>query len=210
MTGLLEDNLIKALGHPLRLLLLEAIIESGEESPVRLSRRFDKSLTTVSRHIRMLRDLGFVEVTRTEPRRGAVEHFYRAVRLAFIDDDEWERLPIGLRRGLARQTFRTIFAEASEAGAEGGFDRGESHLDRVLLELDDVGQREMSQALHTVMREAEAIQERCDARRSGTDGPSGTVEHSRLAVLHFNVADGAKPSRSATSRAGRAARPTFS
>jgi DNA-binding transcriptional ArsR family regulator len=207
--GLLEHNRVKALGHPLRLRLLDAIIENGEESPVRLSRQLGHPLSTVSRHIRMLRDLGFVELTRTEPRRGAVEHFYRAVRLAFIDDDEWERLPIAMRRGLAHQTFRKIFAEASTAGGAGGFDAAEAHLVRVPLDLDEIGRRELSQALRDVLGNAEAIQQRSDARRNGATGPSGAVTATRLALMHFRADEGAGQSRSSTDRAARSDRPTF-
>jgi DNA-binding transcriptional ArsR family regulator len=184
---LLERNLLKALGHPLRLRLLEAIVERGEQSPSALARKFDQPLATVSRHVRILRDLGFVELTRTEPRRGAVEHFYRALRLAFIDDAEWERMPVALRRGLARQTFRKIFAEASAAGGLGGFDQAYAHLDRLPLELDEIGRREVSQALHEVLRQAAAIQQRSDVRRSGSSGPGGTVRVTNLALLHFTA-----------------------
>jgi DNA-binding transcriptional ArsR family regulator len=182
---LLERNLVKALGHPLRLRLLEAVIERGEQSPSALARRFDQPLATVSRHVRILRDLGFVELTRTEPRRGAVEHFYRALRLAFIDDAEWERMPVALRRGLARQTFRKIFAEASQAGGHGGFDDAYAHLDRLPLELDEIGRREMSQAMHELLRQAAAIQQRSDVRRANGSGPSGPVRPTHLALLHF-------------------------
>jgi DNA-binding transcriptional ArsR family regulator len=184
---LLERNLLKALGHPLRLRLLEAIIERGEQSPSALARRFDQPLATVSRHVRVLRDLGFVELIRTEPRRGAVEHFYRALRLAFIDDTEWERMPVALRRGLARQTFRKIFAEASAAGGLGGFDQPYAHLDRLPLELDDIGRREVSQALHELLRQAAAIQQRSDVRRSGFSGQGGGVRLTQLALLHFTA-----------------------
>ena len=45
-----------------------------------------------------------------------MEHFYRAVQRAYIDDHTWERLSVPLRRGLVRQTFRKIVSEAAEAG----------------------------------------------------------------------------------------------
>jgi DNA-binding transcriptional ArsR family regulator len=187
--GSFERNLVKALGHPLRLRLLEAVIEGGEESPVRLARRFELTLSTVSRHMRMLRDLGFIEQTRTEPRRGAVEHFYRAAAAAFIDDAEWTRLPIAMRRGLARQTFRMIFHEAAVAGGRGGFDGAEDYLARVVLQLDEAGRREISQAIRETLRQAESIQQRSDARRASATGPSGPVEPTRLALLHFHSTD---------------------
>jgi DNA-binding transcriptional ArsR family regulator len=184
--GVRERNLVKALGHPLRLRLLVAVIDGGEESPVRLARRFELPLATVSRHMRMLRDLGFIEQTRTEPRRGAVEHFYRAVEVAFIDDAEWAQLPVAMRRGLARQTFRKIFHEASAAGGSGGFDTPEAYLARVVLETDEAGRREISHAIQEVLRRVKTIQQRSDARRASDAGPTGPVDRTELALLHFH------------------------
>ena len=185
---LFDTTLLKALGHPLRLRLLESILERGEASPVELARQLDQRLATVSRHIGILRDLGFVELTRTRPRRGAVEHFYRAVQLAFIGDAEWDTLPLTLRRGLARQTFRTLLAEASSAGTNGGFDHRHAHLCRLLLQLDEVGQHEMSEALHRLMDEAHAIQGRCAGRRPRS-GPEQRLPM-RLGLLFFEHASG--------------------
>lgn len=175
-----DEDLLKALGNPLRLRLLESIFERGEASPVMLAKELGRPLATVSRHFATLRDLGYIELTRTEPRRGAVEHFYRGVRLAMIEDHEWARLPVTLRRGLVRQTFRRIFAEAAEAGADGGFDRRCAHLDRVQLQLDDTGERELSDALHRLMREALEIQQRCEDRQAGDAGSRVPM---RLALL---------------------------
>jgi len=184
---LFDSTTLKALGHPLRLRLLEAIIEQGEASPVALARQLDQPVATVSRHVRLLRDLGFVELTRTVPRRGPVEHFYRAVRLAFIDDAEWSQLPLTLRRGLARQTFRTFFAEAAAAGAAGGFDRPHAHLDRLLLRLDSRGRQELSEALHGLMAQARQIQRRADERR--TEGVEDAAAPMRLGLVLFELAE---------------------
>jgi hypothetical protein len=53
----------------------------------------------VSHHTRVLRDLGCIELVRTEPRRGAVEHYYRPVLRPFLDDEQWEQLSLVKRRG---------------------------------------------------------------------------------------------------------------
>jgi DNA-binding transcriptional ArsR family regulator len=67
----------KALAHPLRARILEAL--AGEpRSPNELAVEFGEPLGNVSYHVLVLRDLGMVELVDTAPRRGAVEHFYRA------------------------------------------------------------------------------------------------------------------------------------
>jgi DNA-binding transcriptional ArsR family regulator len=189
---LFEPALHKALGHPLRLRILEWVVDHREASPLEVSRQLRQPLATVSRHMRVLRDLGFVELARTEPRRGAVEHFYRAVRLAYIDDDTWERLSVPLRRGLVRQTFRRIFSEAAGAGAQGGFDRAGACLGRLRLRLDEEGRAELSAALSDLLQEALAIQARADERhgpareddRAGAE--VGECEASVLVLMHFD------------------------
>jgi DNA-binding transcriptional ArsR family regulator len=179
----LDERLIKALAHPLRWRILEALIDRGEASPSELASALDERLAVVSHHTRVLRDNDCIELTRTEPRRGALEHFYRARVLPFLPDEEWTRLPVALRRGLAAQTFRRIFHDAAASGAAGGFDGAEAHLDRTLLELDERGWRELSELLSGVMREAQAIQDAADARRrEGAD-----VRLSELSILHFEL-----------------------
>ena len=68
----------KALAHPLRVQLLTALNE-GVASPNELAKRLNEPLTNVSYHVRMLHDLGCIELVETEPRRGALEHYYRAI-----------------------------------------------------------------------------------------------------------------------------------
>jgi DNA-binding transcriptional ArsR family regulator len=188
-----DATLLKALGHPLRLRLLEAISERGEASPVGLAREFDQPLATVSHHIRLLRHLGYLELVRTVPRRGAVEHFYRAATLPFIDDADWERLPVAMRRGIATQIFRMIFEEASLAGGAGGFDDPGAHIDRLALELDELGRRELSAALTSLLRRADVIQRRSDARRSSPVGADGVVAAGALAVMHYRLGRSLNP-----------------
>jgi DNA-binding transcriptional ArsR family regulator len=181
----LDEGLIKGLAHPLRWRLLETLTERGESSPVELARLLDQPLATVSHHMRVLRDANCVELTRTEQRRGAIEHYYRALMPAFFDDDQWARVPALLRRGLAAQLFRRIVGEAAAAGTQGAFDEPGSHMDRMFVELDERGWHELSDLLTSTLRQAQAIQDRSDTRREGGD----PIRLSEVVVLHFKVAD---------------------
>lgn len=204
-----DPSLLKAIGHPLRLRIVEAITDRGEASPVELARELGHPLGTVSHHTRVLRDLGWIEVTRTAQRRGALEHFYRATRRPFIDDAEWERLPLSMRRGLARQTVCKIFAEASRAGAAGGFDAPGAHVLRLPLELDELGVHELADILTETLEKADAVQRSSDARRDRA-APEGPRVASELAILHFAVADAPTPTtREREPRSRRAQRPAL-
>jgi DNA-binding transcriptional ArsR family regulator len=68
-------------GHPLRIRLM-VLMDDGEWRPSDLAEALGESLGVTSYHVRMARDYGLVEMTRTEPRRGALAHFYRRTELA--------------------------------------------------------------------------------------------------------------------------------
>jgi hypothetical protein len=139
--------------------------------------------------MRVLRNLRCVELSRTEQRRGAIEHYYQPLVPAFFDDEQWARVPVMLRRGIAGQVFRRIFEEAATAGETGAFDAPTAHLDRMFVELDERGRIEMSELLTGVLESAQAIQEQSDARR----GDGNDVRLSEVALLHFEFAS--SPSR---------------
>jgi DNA-binding transcriptional ArsR family regulator len=181
----LDESLIKALAHPLRWQLLEVLTECGESSPVEIARLLDQPLATISHHMRVLRDLGCVELTRTAQRRGAIEHYYRPLAPAFFDDEQWASIPTVFRRAIAGQIFRRIVDEAAAAGEAGAFDAPTAHIDRMLVELDERGKRELSDLLTDALRRAQEIQARSDAR---TDG-DGDARLSVVAVLHFELPD---------------------
>jgi len=70
-------ELAKAAAHPLRVCIL-ASLQQGLASPNQLAKELDEPLGNVSYHVKTLLDYGCVELVKTEPRRGAVEHFYRS------------------------------------------------------------------------------------------------------------------------------------
>ncbi len=75
-SGAVEPELLAALAHPLRLRIMQAAGDGF--SAKRLADAFgDASIQLISYHVRALRDAGLLELTGTQQRRGAVEHFYR-------------------------------------------------------------------------------------------------------------------------------------
>jgi len=178
-----DAQIARVLSHPLRPRILEILTARGEASPNEIARELGVPLGTLSYHTRLLRDAGWIELVREVPRRGAVEHFYRAVVKPFIDDAQWDRLPAGVRRRLSATTIGQVLESAVAAGDAGGFDEPGAHADRMTMELDDQGWAELSQALRGVIDEAGRIQEHSNARRSGSD--SGEARTSTLAILHY-------------------------
>jgi DNA-binding transcriptional ArsR family regulator len=75
-------------GHPIRIRIL--VLLEFEYSPKLLTDALgDMPLGVVSYHTRMLRDYGLAELARTEPARGALQHFYHRTALG---DDLMSRL----------------------------------------------------------------------------------------------------------------------
>lgn len=73
-TALDFETLVEA-KHPLRAAILRTMVE-GEWSPKMMAEYLGEPLGNVSYHVRELVKKGKIVETRTEPRRGAVEHYY--------------------------------------------------------------------------------------------------------------------------------------
>jgi DNA-binding transcriptional ArsR family regulator len=68
---------MKALTHPLRVKALK-VLTQRTASPSELSYELEEPLGNVSYHVKTLLEYDCVKLVKTEPRRGAVEHYYRA------------------------------------------------------------------------------------------------------------------------------------
>ena len=102
-----EARIAKALAHPLRAQILQRLGERVS-SPGDLADELGAPLGVVSYHVRMLRDYNCVELVRTEPVRGALQHFYKATARPNFDDAQWRTLPSQLRRELAGETIQEL------------------------------------------------------------------------------------------------------
>ena len=105
-----EARIAKALAHPLRARILQRLGERTA-SPGDLAVELNAPLGVVSYHVRMLRDYNCVELVRTEPVRGALQHFYKATARPNLDDDQWRTLPSGLRRELTGETLQELISD---------------------------------------------------------------------------------------------------
>lgn len=165
--GALDDatRMAKAMSHPLRARILHKL--SGRvASPNELSQEFGESLGTVSYHVRALVQLECVELVDTAPRRGAVEHFYRATRRPILDDDAWSKLPPSAKRGFAVEWFKKAFGDVSRAIDEGTTEaRANTHLSMTELVLDEQAWDELAEELKRITSKALDLQAESVGRR---------------------------------------------
>jgi DNA-binding transcriptional ArsR family regulator len=185
-SGELDESLLRAISHPLRHRLL-GMLDGRTASPNQLARELDLPLGRVSYHIRLLNDLGAIELVRTEPRRGALEHFYRAVTTVWFSEADWQKLPRSARRGILGQNLQHIFGSVTAAADAGGFDNPSSVVLRAPLELDEEAQTEIAELLRETIERAREINLRAAERRSDGNGTSTTA--SELAILHYDLKD---------------------
>ena len=179
----LDEGLLKAISHPLRHRLL-SMLDGRTASPNELARELGLPLGRVSYHIRLLHDLGAIELVATEPRRGALEHFYRAVASAWFGEGDWARLPRSARRGILGHNLQQIFSWVTSAAEDGGFDHATSEVLRTGLELDEQGREEVSRLARDAIDRARAIGAEAAERHAAAGAPEPLVT-TELTILAF-------------------------
>lgn len=180
-----DVRVIKAIGHPLRWQMLEALNE-GEASPAQLARRFGEPVNLVAYHMGILAKAGGVEMVRTEPRRGSTEHYYRATMRPYFADREWSRLPTETRRALLAVETKRIVNDIRAAAAGTGLDHPKAHVSWSPLELDREGYDEVATLLSGVLDQLNDIQARSSVRQAEKGSKNNTKKLStEVAILHF-------------------------
>jgi predicted transcriptional regulator len=81
----IDQRLAKALSSSLRARAL-SLISEGVASPKAIAQELGLDVRSVAYHVRVLRELGCIELVDTKPRRGAVEHIYRVTERALEND----------------------------------------------------------------------------------------------------------------------------
>lgn len=178
----ITQQLAKALAHPLRVRILSSL-HKGISSPNQLAQELEEPLGNVSYHVKTLLEFGCVELVKTEPRRGAVEHFYRATERAFFSDSEWEKIPASARKGITGALLESIGHDATRALLAGTLDaRKDSHISHTPLVLDEQGWKELNALLEQTLSRAIEIQGEAAARFA--EKKSGSID-TKLSILHF-------------------------
>jgi DNA-binding transcriptional ArsR family regulator len=178
-----DERLAKAMAHPLRQRILE-VLNRRVSSPREVAEELGEKLGDVGYHFRMLREYGVIELVRTEQRRGAVKHFYRATSRAMLDKTTWARLPESARRSIRGHALDQIWTHVTGAVDAGGFEREDLHVSWTTFDLDEKGSAAMSKLVDQTLEKAQAIQDQVAERRA-RGKTAGTEVTTGLAILHF-------------------------
>jgi DNA-binding transcriptional ArsR family regulator len=162
-----DEKLAKAIGHPVRALIL-ADLNDRVDSPSQFARRHDLDLSGVSYHFRVLEKYECIEEVASVPVRGTNQHFFKATRGALFDGKAWDQLPETVRNRWSGKTMTHVLEAVAEAMVQETFDE---RTDRALAWkkdiLDDQGWQKIAdifrEATYETIKEAEAAKERVEA-----------------------------------------------
>jgi DNA-binding transcriptional ArsR family regulator len=184
----IDQNLVKALAHPMRVRILEAL-QGRMASPVELAREFRESLGVTAYHFNQPLKVGCIEEIDTERRRGAIEHYYAARPRSFIGHQDWRRAPFSVRAGVTSEALRTFVQKVGKAIDADTIDRREeTALNWMPITVDEQGWRETAEILD---RALQALMKVAAASRERLGGEPGIPVVTGMAAFETPAGDGA-------------------
>jgi DNA-binding transcriptional ArsR family regulator len=185
-----DPRLIKALAHPLRVRILSILETRDMASPNEMADELSVSLGVMSYHVRRLHALGFLELVKRTPRRGAIEHHYRAKARPHVTDEGWAETPSIVKRAMVGASLQQITGFINTAAAQGGFDRGDAHLSRTVVALDEQGWKQLAGELARLMERVDELQDESLERVKASGEDADAVIKRSAAVLMLFDAEG--------------------
>lgn len=179
-----HERLVKGLSHPVRVECL-TVLSQRVASPREISEVLDEDLSNVSYHVRVLDELGLVELVSEEPVRGAVAHFYKAVERPLLSSEEWEEISPEVRGAISGYGWDLLIKDVTTAIGRGTFDnRSDRHLSRTVLLLDSKGfarlSKLMDELLETILEEQAASASR---RKESGENPIHAISATALFAM---------------------------
>jgi DNA-binding transcriptional ArsR family regulator len=171
---------MRALSKRVRVEIL-AILCERVASPKEIAEALDEGLSQVSYHIQILRKCQLIELDHKAQRRGAIEHFYRAVTATLVPPGSWNDLPPAVREKVISMDILKEFSADTSASIEAGiFDRSPCELSHTPLILDRDGCEELERLSESFLESVVEIQANSDKRLAkggveAADATSATV-----------------------------------
>lgn len=140
----IEEAVSYAVAHRIRIEVL-GLLNEGVYSASELAKLVGVPITTAAHHIKELADSGCIEVARVEKVRNADQHYYRAVQLPYVSDEEAEFLPPEVKQEYAALILQAIMAEG--LGSLWGGKMNDDPLIRLMwrwFNLDEQGRQELA------------------------------------------------------------------
>lgn len=182
----LGAQVASVISHPLRVKVL-GILNRRVASPNELSKELNVELSLLSHHVKVLRQRGCIELVKTEQRRGAVEHYYRANVPAHFDNEAWTKLPSAKRASISKTVIEALLCETLGALDSGSFD---ARLDRMLawapFAIDETGWEEVVEMQLEALERMEQIRVAASERLLDAEDDGEQIV---VAMMGFQRAD---------------------
>ena len=192
ITEIDDPRLVKGLAHPLRIHILR-VLETRVASPSEIAEEIEAPLGNVSYHVRFLARVGLIELTSTKPRRGAVEHYYRAVGRISVTDQAWAQVPEVVKSGMISATLDQAGRVIGAAAAAGGFDRSNAVVARREMLLDEQGFAQLTGELNGLLERVKEIERESAERLEATPNPAEAELETGLVMMLFESAGAQAP-----------------
>jgi DNA-binding transcriptional ArsR family regulator len=184
ITEIDDPRLVKGLAHPLRIHILR-VLETRVASPSEIAEEIGAPLGNVSYHVRFLARVGLIELTSTKPRRGAVEHYYRAVARVSVTDQAWAQVPDVVKSGMISATLDQTGRVIGAAASSGGFDRSDAVVTRREMLLDEQGFADLSAELNGLLERVKEIEREAADRLEAAAEDDETSIDTGLVMMMF-------------------------
>lgn len=154
-----DRRLIEALGHPVREHIL-AVLNERIASASEIGEELGADVSSFYHHVEELEKLGCIERVKSEQRRGAKEHFFKAKTSLFFDDAAWQRFPSTLKSDQIVSNVQYLFDDVVAALEEETFDtRDNPHVSWTPGFLDSQGWEEATKLMNQTLDDLIAIRE---------------------------------------------------
>ena len=164
-----DRRLIKAIGHPVREHIL-AVLNERIASAREISDEIGADVSSFYHHMEELERLECIERVRTRRRRGAKEHFFKARRTVFFDDEAWRQLPSTFKGDQTASILQFLFDDVVGALKEETFNaQDDRHVSWIPGYLDDEGWAEAVELMNHTAERMGAIREAAASRLANAD-----------------------------------------
>ncbi len=177
-------RLAKVLSNPLSMKIVKEL-NLREMSASGFYEKFGGAarLSDVNRRFKVLAEDGWLVKVRTETggkRRGATEHFYRAIGPAIFDTASWSKIPEPVRSTFSWRVFEQLAEQVREAMDARTFDaRPDRHQTWMPLILDEVGWRQVIASFDAAFHDLGPLQGAAKLRLAETR------EEPTIATIYF-------------------------
>lgn len=167
-----EHKVSYSVNHPVRLDVVSILFERVA-SPNEMADQLRVALGNVSFHVTELVKDRVIELVKTEQRRGAIEHYYRACTRPEISNEELKKMPKATRRKMAALHIQAIVAEGLASLKHGKMDADDDlNLIWMPMALDEEGREKVSKLQAEMFEQLEAIKAKHSVpQEEGKSGP---------------------------------------